>query len=132
MPTEYTKNHSVTESPGQSVILSLASNILLRMHKLTVYIPESHLESVKDALFAAGAGQYKNYDRCCWQGLGEGQFRPLAGSNPFLGDQGAEEHFFEYRVEMICRDEALSSVTAALKKSHPYEEPAYDFVKIED
>jgi hypothetical protein len=92
----------------------------------------SHLESVKNTLFAAGAGQYKNYDRCCWQVLGEGQFRPLAGSNPFLGEQGAEKFVPEYRVEMICHDEALPAVTAALKKSHPYEEPAFDFVKIEN
>ena len=102
------------------------------MHKLTVYIPESHLESVKTALFSAGAGQYKNYDRCCWQICGEGQFRPLAGSHPFIGEQNLEKHVSEYRVEMICRDESISSVTAALKKSHPYEEPAYNFIKIED
>ena len=101
------------------------------MHKLTVYIPVSHLESVKNALFAAGAGQYKNYDRCCWQVLGAGQFRPLDGSNPFLGEQGAEEHVPEYRVEMICRDDVVNTVAQALKKSHPYEEPAYDFVKSE-
>ncbi len=101
------------------------------MYKLTVYIPESHLESVKDALFAAGAGQYENYDRCCWQVLGDGQFRPLNGSNPFLGQQGTEEHVAEFRVEMICRDEVLPAAADALKKAHPYEEPAFDLVKIE-
>ena len=104
----------------------------MNLLKLTVYIPESHLEVVKDALFSAGAGKYNNYDRCCWQVLGEGQFRPLEESKPFLGEQGKEEHVSEYRVEMICRDEYLSAVKAALKKSHPYEEPAYDFVKIKD
>ena len=101
------------------------------MYKLTVYIPESHLDVVKDALFAAGAGRYSAYDRCCWQVLGQGQFRPLAGSAPFIGKTGIEEHVPEYRVELICPDEAVASVTRALRASHPYEEPAFDFVRIE-
>ena len=58
------------------------------MLKLTVYIPESHLDVVKTALFEAGAGRYRHYDRCAWQILGDGQFRPLEGSQPFLGRQG--------------------------------------------
>ena len=100
------------------------------MYKLTVYIPESHLEPVKEALFAAGAGRYAAYDRCCWEVLGQGQFRPLAGSDPFIGQLGAVERVPEYRVEMICADEAVAAVTAALRGSHPYEEPAFDFVRI--
>ena len=101
------------------------------MYKLTVYIPESHLEAVKDALFAAGAGRYAAYDRCCWQVLGQGQFRPLAGSAPFVGKTGVEERVPEYRVEMICADGAVTAVTAALRKVHPYEEPAFDFIRVE-
>ena len=58
------------------------------MHTLTVYIPETHLEQVKDAIFAAGAGRYAAYDRCCWQTPGQGQFRPLEGSNPAIGTHG--------------------------------------------
>ncbi len=100
------------------------------MYKLTVYIPEAHLEPVKEALFAAGAGRYAAYDRCCWEVLGKGQFRPLAGSDPFIGRLGVVERVPEYRVEMICADEAVAAVTAALRDSHPYEEPAFDFVRI--
>jgi hypothetical protein len=99
------------------------------MYKLTVYIPESHLEVVKDALFAAGAGRYAAYDRCCWQVLGQGQFRPLAGSDPFIGTQDQEERLPEYRVEMICADDVVAAVTDALRAAHPYEEPAFDFVR---
>ena len=101
------------------------------MYKLTVYIPASHLESVKEALFAAGAGRYAAYDRCCCQVLGQGQFRPLTGSRPFIGKTGIEEQVPEYRVEMICADEVVCAVTAALRSAHPYEEPAFDFVRIE-
>ena len=101
------------------------------MYKLTVYIPESQVEPVKDALFAAGAGRYAAYDRCCWQVLGQGQFRPLAGSHPFVGQTGIVEQISEFRVEMLCEDSAVAAVTAALRAAHPYEEPAFDFVRIE-
>lgn len=100
------------------------------MHKLTVYIPEAHLEPVKEALFAAGAGRYAAYDRCCWQVLGQGQFRPLEGSDPFVGQTGVLERVPEYRVELLCADEAVARVTRALRAAHPYEEPAFDFVRV--
>jgi len=101
------------------------------MLKLTIYIPDSHLEAVKAALFAAGAGAYESYDHCCWQVLGTGQFRPLTGSDPFLGEIGRVEQVPEWRVEMICLETAVSTVTQAIRDVHPYEVPAYDFVRVE-
>ena len=101
------------------------------MYKLTVYIPESHLETVKSALFEAGAGRYAQYDACCWQVCGEGQFRPLPGSSPFLGEAGAVERVAEYRVEMLVAPEIAPNVAEALRRSHPYEEPAFDFCRVE-
>ena len=98
------------------------------MYKLGIYVPDSHLEVVKAALFAAGAGRIGNYDSCCWQVLGRGQFRPLAGSNPHLGQQGMVEQVSEWRVEMVVADALLKTVIAALRASHPYEEPAFDVV----
>jgi len=100
------------------------------MYKLTVYIPETHVEAVKTALFAAGAGRYANYDRCAWQVLGQGQFRPLQGSKPFLGTPGQIACVPEYRVEMIVQDASIPAVLKALKAAHPYEEPAYDLVRM--
>ncbi|MEI7946387.1 MAG: NGG1p interacting factor NIF3 [bacterium] len=101
------------------------------MKKLTVYIPETHLENVKQALFHAGAGCYAEYDHCCWQVLGRGQFRPLKGSHPAIGETGQETWVAEYRVEMICEDARVGVVTAALRAAHPYEEPAFDYVDIQ-
>lgn len=54
------------------------------MYVMVFYVPQSHLEEVKEAVFSAGAGIMGGYDRCCFQTLGTGQFRPLAGSSPFL------------------------------------------------
>lgn len=96
------------------------------MYKLNFYVPESHVEQVKEALFDKGAGRIGQYDRCSWQVLGEGQFRPLEGSNPFLGAQNLIEKVMEYKVEMVCEDEIITDVVKELIAAHPYEEPAYE------
>ncbi|WP_394753031.1 NGG1p interacting factor NIF3 [Crenothrix sp.] len=100
------------------------------MVKLCFYVPETHLESVKTALFAKGAGQYKAYDQCCWQVRGEGQFRPLQHSQPFLGLINQLEKVLEYKVEMVCDEAIVKDVLSALIKAHPYEEPAYEIYRI--
>jgi hypothetical protein len=102
------------------------------MYKITFYVPASHLEPVKAALFAAGAGRLGAYDACAWQVKGQGQFRPLAGSNPFIGTTGQVEVVDEYKVELVCDDVCIHSAIAALKTVHPYEVPAYDVVKLID
>jgi hypothetical protein len=99
--------------------------------KLCFYVPESHLAPVKEAVFAAGAGRLGDYDQCCWQTLGEGQFRPLAGSNPHIGELTTLTVVPEYKVELICGAKLIDRVIEALKAAHPYEEPAFDLVKLE-
>lgn len=98
----------------------------MRMHKLVFFVPETHKEQVKQAVFNAGAGRFDGYDCCSWETLGSGQFRPLDGSQPFIGEQGKIEQVTEYRVEVICVDEQLKTVITALLLAHPYETPAYE------
>ena len=102
------------------------------MFKLCVFIPESHTETVKQALFAAGAGRIGDYDCCAWQTLGQGQFRPLEGSQPFIGQTGSVEQVAEYRVEMVCTDDVVDAALTALREAHPYEEPAFDLWRLDD
>lgn len=102
------------------------------MYKITFYVPESHLEPVKAALFAAGAGRIGAYEACAWQVKGQGQFRPLPGSNPFVGKTGQVEQVDEYKVELVCDDASIQRAVAALREAHPYEEPAYDVVRLLD
>ncbi|MGB2139779.1 MAG: NGG1p interacting factor NIF3 [Psychrobacter sp.] len=102
------------------------------MYKLTVFIPEEALENVKAALFAAGAGTIGNYEQCCWQVKGEGQFMPMAGSNPHLGSQDKLEKVAEWRVEMVVKTSMIAEVIEALKQAHPYETPAYDVLEVLD
>ncbi len=102
------------------------------MYKLCYFVPESHLEKTKQALFQTGAGRIGHYDSCCWQCPGQGQFRPLVGSNPFLGQQGVVEQVSEYRVELVCEDQLIRAAVAALRQAHPYEQPAYEVYRLED
>ena len=100
------------------------------MYKLSFFIPETHVEQVKQALFDKGAGRIGQYDHCSWQVLGEGQFRPLEGSKPFLGTQHEIERVSEYKVEMVCENSVIAEVVKELIKTHPYQEPAYEVYEL--
>jgi hypothetical protein len=102
------------------------------MHKLAFFIPEVHLESAKQAVFKAGAGTIGEYKHCCWQTLGQGQFKPMQGSQPFSGQQDRLEVIDEYKVEMVCDEHILEQVILALKPAHPFETPAYEVWKLAD
>jgi len=100
------------------------------MYKLCFFVPESHVELVKDALFKQGAGRIGEYACCSWQVLGEGQFKPLSGSQPFFGNVDELTKLTEYKVEMVCAEKLIKSVVSALLLAHPYQEPAYEVYKI--
>lgn len=102
------------------------------MYKICFYVPVEYADKVKNALFESGAGKIGNYACCAWQVLGEGQFMPLAGSQAFLGSENQLEKVLEYKVEMVCHDNCVKEVIAALRKAHPYEEPAYQVLKLEE
>ncbi|MFJ4350895.1 NGG1p interacting factor NIF3 [Pseudomonas sp. NPDC089428] len=102
------------------------------MYKLAFFVPASHVEVVKAAVFAAGGGRIGDYDHCAWQTLGQGQFRPLHGSQPFLGQTGRVEVVEEWKVELVVADDLIVQVVAALRQSHPYETPAYEVWRLLD
>jgi len=102
------------------------------MYKICVYVPENSVEKVKQALFNAGAGQIGNYDSCCWQTDGIGQFRPLDGSSPVVGSVGQLEHVYEIKIELVCADDLVHAAVEALRNAHPYEEPAFDVWRLEE
>lgn len=102
------------------------------MYKIVFYVPMTHVEEVKQAVFDAGAGRIGNYEWCCWQVVGQGQFRPLAGSNPTLGEVDRLMYVDEARVETVCDDEVVKAIITALRQAHPYEEPAFDVWRLAD
>lgn len=98
--------------------------------KLVTYVPVAHLERVRTALFEAGAGHTGNYDRCSFGQEGEGTFRPGLHANPYCGTIGELHREAETRLEVVVPAYAQRAVTAALKRSHPYEEPAFDWIAL--
>ncbi len=99
------------------------------MYVLVTYVPESHIEEVKKALFKAGGGSIGNYSCCSWQVKGQGQFKPEEGSSPFIGSVNRIEKVTEYRLELVCEEDKAEHVAEALRKAHPYEQPAYHFLQ---
>ena len=99
----------------------------MHFFRLDVYVPDSHVEAVKSAVFEAGAGYFGNYDSCCWQTEGTGQFRPLEGAHPFHGEPGRVEHVKEWKLEFVVEEAALEAVLSAIRRSHPYETPSFQY-----
>jgi len=101
-----------------------------KLVKLVTFVPESHVDKVKEAVFEAGAGQIGNYDSCGFQSVGEGSFRGNDNSNPFAGTRGELHVAGEIRFETIFPAYKTSEVVLALTTAHPYEEPAYDLIPL--
>jgi hypothetical protein len=99
-------------------------------YKLVWFVPEDSLDATRDAVFTAGAGRIGQYERCSWYAAGTGTFLGGEATNPTLGERGREERMPELRVETVVPGERLPDVLAALKASHPYEEPAYDVYQL--
>ncbi|WP_081965481.1 Nif3-like dinuclear metal center hexameric protein [Porphyromonas macacae] len=100
--------------------------------KLVCYVPESHAESVRHALWEAGAGEIGAYDQCSYNLTGNGTYRAGAGTQPFIGKQGVLHTEPENLIMVILPRYLCSRVIAAMLAVHPYEEPAYDLVSLDN
>jgi dinuclear metal center YbgI/SA1388 family protein len=98
--------------------------------KLVVFVPDTHVETVRQALCEAGAGSIGLYDFCTFTGRGQGSFRGAPGTKPFLGRPGELETAEETRLETVLPAGLRRPVVEALQRSHPYEEVAYDLYPV--
>ena len=119
-------NDVLAQRLGLQNICGLVETSTHKCYKLVVFVPETDAEAVKSAMFAAGAGEQGAYKNCAWQSLGSGQFLPLDGAHPHLGDVGQVEHVDEMRLEVLVDEDKLGAVEAAMLAAHPYEEVAFD------
>jgi dinuclear metal center YbgI/SA1388 family protein len=103
-----------------------------KLYKIAVFVPEGYEDSVRNAMGEAGAGWIGNYSHCTFQVEGTGTFRPLPGSDPFIGSVEELEKVQEYRLETIVPENLKSQVLKAMIKAHPYEEVAFDIYPLEN
>ena len=94
--------------------------------KLIVFVPREALDDLRTALFEAGAGRIGDYERCSWYTEGTGTFLGGEGTSPSVGQAGREERVNELRLETVFPAARQDEVIAALRRAHPYEEPAFD------
>lgn len=91
--------------------------------KLEIFIPETHLPQLQEALRQADAGHIGRYDSCLSYSPVTGCWRPLPGTRPYAGTIGEVSSEPELKVEVACPTERVDAVIAAVKSVHPYEEP---------
>jgi len=103
-----------------------------RYIKLTVFVPPGHVEQVREAIVAAGAGWIGNYSHCTFMTPGMGTFKPLEGTSPFIGKTGEVERVEEFRLETIVSASRLDVVIRAMLEAHPYEEVAYELYSLKN
>lgn len=102
------------------------------MSKIVVHTPADSVDELVAAMSVAGAGQLGNYDSCAYVSNGQGQFRPLSGATPHIGEIGLLERVDEHRIEMVVESRNANAALEAVKRHHPYETPAVDVVKLTD
>jgi dinuclear metal center YbgI/SA1388 family protein len=95
-------------------------------YKFVTFVPENALEQVSGALFDAGAGRIGQYSACSFRTPGTGTFYGEEGTHPAVGRSGKLEIAPEVRLETVVPIAKIAAVIEALRKSHPYEEPAFD------
>ena len=100
--------------------------------KLVTFVPTSHADALRNALFNAGAGSIGEYDSCSYNILGEGTFRAGLNTNPYCGTKGELHREDEIRIEVVLPSFKQREVLTALISVHPYEEPVYDLYKLEN
>lgn len=100
------------------------------MYKFVFYAPVDSVEKIKSSVFETGAGKLGDYECCSFETKGIGQFKPLANANPTIGSVDNLERVEELRVEILCLEENIREAIIAMKKAHPYEEPAYEVYEL--
>lgn len=113
---------------NQQILMPKTQNL----KQLVTYVPKDYAEKVKNALFKTGAGNIGFYDECSFSVNGTGTFRPMEGSKPFFGQKNKREYSEEEMVSVIFEHFKQHQILSALKKSHPYEEVAYQIYALEN
>ncbi|MGY4690333.1 Nif3-like dinuclear metal center hexameric protein [Salibacterium sp. K-3] len=124
-------NDMLTKALGLEETEVLVPMFDIPLKKLTAFVPEDHVETVRSALGNAGAGHIGDYSHCTFATEGTGTFIPGNNTDPYLGTQGKMEFAAEKRMETVVPETIMPQVIEALEEAHPYEEPAYDIYPLD-
>jgi len=116
---------ALAEKIGLKDIEFLSSESGSKLLHLAVYVPENAMDKVAESVFQAGAGVIGNYENCLNDHEVSGQFKPLAESNPTIGEKNKLEKVVERKLEFFTDSFNLDRVISAMKSAHPYETPAF-------
>jgi len=119
-------NDSLARRLGLTNVQPLRRHDGERRCKVVVFVPDTDLQKVSDAMFAAGAGVIGRYEQCSFRLAGTGTFFGTEGTNPTVGAKGRREDVSEWRLEVVCPEAVLPGVLTAMRSAHSYEEPAFD------
>lgn len=111
---------------------SLGDHLYEKLYKLIVYSPLESEKQILEALSKSKAGLIGNYKDCSFTSLGAGRFKPVEGSNPYMGQENILEVVKEIKIESLVREEELKATIDEILKVHPYEEVAYDIIPLEN
>lgn len=100
------------------------------VYKLEIFLPESHFQAVREALWSVDAGHIGNYDRCLSWSRVNSCWRPLPGTHPSEGEENRLSQEEEIKIEACCRAGRLEETIRAVKKAHPYEEPVINVLPL--
>lgn len=100
------------------------------LNKLITYVPKDHADKVRNAIFEAGGGQIGDYSCCSYNISGFGSFKAGEGSNPFVGEKEKIHFEDEMRIEVVFPEHIHEHIIRQMIQAHPYEEVAYDVIKI--
>ena len=124
-------NDDLCERLGLTDVRPLRSKPSVQQYKLVVFVPETDLDAVSDALFQQGAGAIGDYRECSFRTPGVGTFHGNANSHPTIGKAGQRETVDELRLEVLLLESNLQPAIAAMRAAHSYEEPAFDVYRLE-
>lgn len=102
----------------------------MKFVKIEIFIPRESTGALMEKINEGGFLKEENYDYCYAETPVIGHFRPIEGSNPYIGSLGKIEDVLENKIEFRIRRDDLEEVMKIIKANHPYEVPVINAIEL--
>lgn len=102
----------------------------LKYCKLEIFIPESFFKVLCNKLKELDAGHIGNYGECLSYSEVNSRWKPLEGTNPYIGKVNELSEEKELKVEVTCNIDNIDEIIKGIKSIHPYEEPVINVIPL--